>query len=329
MRETGVVGKGEGELLGEVDLGRVVGLLRAGEPVGLPTETVYGLAANAWDAEACARIFAAKERPFYDPLICHLPSSDFLQEVVEVEGESRDLVERLVQAFWPGPLTLVLPKKERVPDLVTAGLMAVAVRCSAHPVFRQVVEACGFPLAAPSANRFGRVSPTEVGHVMAELGGRIAMVVDGGKCGHGLESTIVRVIGERLEILRPGPILREELEPFAEVGDAKDLRGAPGNLPSHYAPRTPLYLLGEGEGVLVKGGERAGLMAWEGKAAGDWEAVEKLSEAKDLREAGRRFYSVLRRLDSLGLDAMYAESVPEIGLGATIMQRLRKAAYRE
>jgi len=327
MKKTGLISPGSDGLLGAEDLGKTVALLRAGEPVALPSETVYGLAANALEPEACAKIFSAKDRPFYDPLICHLPSPDFLGEF----AFSCPLAERLAQAFWPGPLTMVLPKRAMIPDLVTAGLPDVALRCSAHPVFQQVVSACGFPLAAPSANRFGRVSPTAASHVLAELNGRIALVVDGGACGYGLESTIVRVAGEHLEVLRPGPILVEELEKYAPVLQPEDLRSAPGNLPSHYAPATPLSILEKDASPAFAAkreeGKRLGLLAWEGKSEGRWEKIEKLSETLDLREAGHRFYSALRELDAAGLDAICAEALPETGLGATIMQRLRKAAH--
>ena len=170
-----------------------VNLLRAGEVVALPTETVYGLAGDALRAEAVVKIFEAKDRPRFDPLIVHLPDRTWLERVAKIPTQEKELVERLADAFWPGPLTIILPKQPMVPDIVTAGLDTVAVRLSAHPIFGEIIRQFGGPLAAPSANRFGRISPTTGQHVMEELGGRIPLIVDAGPTEHGLESTIVWV----------------------------------------------------------------------------------------------------------------------------------------
>src|SRR6187431_2948332 len=172
---------------------QAVELLARGETVALPTETVYGLAADAMNPEAVARIFAAKERPSFDPLIVHLPHRDRLADVAVVPDDIAKAVSQLIEHFWPGPLTLVLPKNPAVPDIVTAGLPTVAVRMSANPIFRKVITSLARPLAAPSANRFGRISPTSAAAVLKELGGRIPLVVNGGACHTGLESTIVRI----------------------------------------------------------------------------------------------------------------------------------------
>ena len=208
--ETRILPTDHPELLhGVVD--EAVRLLAAGEVVALPTETVYGLAADALNANAVAKIFAVKERPTFDPLIVHLPHKTDLDSVADVPEEIAAAVKRLIDRFWPGPLTLVLPKKSVVPDIVTAGLPTVAVRASSNLIFNRIARTLGKPLAAPSANHFGSLSPTSANAVLAELGGRIPLIVDGGACIHGLESTIVRVenVGEskpRFVILRPGPI---------------------------------------------------------------------------------------------------------------------------
>ena len=293
--------------------------------MALPTETVYGLAADALRPEAVLKIFEAKERPFFDPLIVHLPDLDWLERLVVVPAGDDALVRRLIERFWPGPLTLVLPRRDLVPDVVSSGLPTVALRMSAHPVFRAVASAFGRPLAAPSANRFGRISPTAAQHVMSELEGRIPLVVDGGSTAHGVESTIVAIADGRLEILRSGPVTREELVAFGEVTApgvvAKPV--APGQLKSHYAPQTPLRI----EKTLAPiAGKRCGLLAWQNTAPG-FQTVEILSVTGDLRETATRLFSALRRLDEAGLDIIIAEPVPEIGLGVAIMDRLRKAAH--
>ena len=306
---------------------RAVELLRAGEVVALPTETVYGLAADATRPEAVVKIFEAKERPFFDPLIVHLPDHSWLGRVA-AHDDVMVLVDELTAAFWPGPLTLVLPRWSLVPDIVTSGLETVAVRMSAHPVFREICRAFGKPLAAPSANRFGRISPTCADDVVKELSGRIPLVVDGGATEHGIESTIVRVEPEKLTILRAGPITREELETFApvEIASAGDKPDAPGQLKSHYAPRTPLTL----ETRNPKPETRTGLLAFRAAPPSPgFAAIETLSPAGDLREAAATLFAKLRRLDEAGLDLIIAEPVPETGLGVAIMDRLRKAAARE
>ena len=193
---------------------RAVEQLRAGKLVALPTETVYGLAADALKPEAVAQIFAAKERPQFDPLIVHLPARDWVDRVVRIPPEDRNLVDQLMRRFWPGPFTLVLPRQPIVPDLVTAGLETVAVRMSAHPVFAQVVRGFDGPVAAPSANRFGRISPTTAQHVVEELHGRIPLIIDGGPTRLGLESTIVAVKQGGISLLRQGSVTAEELSEY-------------------------------------------------------------------------------------------------------------------
>jgi L-threonylcarbamoyladenylate synthase len=304
-------------------------LLSGGFPVALPTETVYGLAGWALNRDALFRIFTIKERPHFDPLIIHLPSAEWLDNLCAISPEDRPLVERLTAAFWPGPLTIVLPRKPVVPDLVTSGLPTVAVRMSAHPVFKEVIENFGQPLAAPSANRFGRVSPTLARHVVDELDGRIHLVVDAGPTQHGVESTIIAVRRDHAWILRNGPITAEELGRHANVAVATtgSTPVAPGQLKSHYAPSTPLKLLPPGEVPYLAAPGPIGLLAFcHSENTGHFQAVEVLSRQGDLREAATNLFNKLRLLDSMGLKQIVAESVPETGLGHAIMDRLRKAA---
>ncbi len=298
---------------------QIVVALAAGEPVALPTETVYGLAADALSSQACAKVFEAKNRPLSDPLIVHIPSIDWLPRLTSPTPTALALAEK----FWPGPLTMVLPRQSLVPDIVTAGQDTVAVRMSAHPLFAEVVQRLGKPLAAPSANRFGRISPTTAAHVLAELDGRIPFILDGGPCAHGIESTIVHVSEEGLRILREGPITRDDLRAFAQILEDPISVSAPGGLKSHYAPRTPLVL----EKLPTPRSEKTGLLAFSSPREG-FAKTEILSPASDLREAAANLYGAMRRLDEAGLDLIVAEEIPETGIGAAIMERLRKAAAR-
>lgn len=304
---------------------RAIALLAAGEPVGLPTETVYGLAGDALNPAAAAAIFHAKERPFFDPLIVHLPDREWVGRLTQAHQGAGPLLDR----FWPGPLTLLLPRRAgAVPELVTAGSALVAVRISAHPVFAAVIGKFGRPLAAPSANRFGRISPTRAQDVMDELRGRIPLVLDGGPTDHGLESTIVEIAADGAFIIRRhGPITAEALAEFGTVrtasGASSDL--APGELPGHYAPRTPLRLLLDSpdtEGAALLGFRRDQPPAAAGRAA----SVEWLSEAGDLREAAARLFGALRRLDAVGAPWILAELAPARGIGVAINERLARAA---
>ena len=297
----------------------IVEALATGEPVALPTETVYGLAADALSPNACAKIFEAKNRPLSDPLIVHIPSIDWLPRLTSPTPAALQLAEK----FWPGPITMVLSRQPIVPDIVTAGQETVAIRMSAHPLFQEVATAFGKPLAAPSANRFGRISPTSAAHVLAELDGRIPFILDGGPCAHGIESTIVHVSEEGLRILREGPITREDLRAFAPLLDDSIAVSAPGGLKSHYAPRTPLVL----EKNPAPRSQKTGLLAFSSRLEG-FAQTEILSATSDLREAATNLYGAMRRLDEAGLDLIVAEEIPESGIGAAIMERLRKAAAR-
>ena len=320
-------------------------VLRRGDVVALPTETVYGLAADALNTEAVAKIFEAKERPRFDPLIVHLPDRDWLERIVDLPAQDRQVILKLVETFWPGPFTIVLPRRAIVPEIVTAGLDTVAVRISAHPVFAEIICAFGGPLAAPSANRFGQVSPTTAQHVLDELNGRIPLIVDAGATTHGIESTIVAVRGGKIDILRRGPITEEELSTFGakiDVVASSQKISAPGQLPTHYAPNTPLRLIDSAKSFKPEENQRVALLAWT-SSKGDFQiapaignrrslkfvAVRQLSEKGDLREAAANLFRYLREFDALDVDLIVAERVPDHGLGAAIMDRLRRAAHRQ
>ncbi len=319
-----------------------VRLLREGEVVALPTETVYGLAANALDPAAVTKLFEAKERPTFDPLIVHLPHKDQLDLIAEVPQEIAPTIKRLVERFWPGPLTLLLPKKSIVPDLVTAGLPTVAVRVSSNAIFKRVISALDKPLAAPSANRFGSISPTSANAVLSELDGRIHLIVDAGACLFGLESTIIRVEPGTpkplITIVRPGPLTPDDLKPYGKVKVATrsvidGSSDSPGQLASHYAPRTPLRLLSRPSDFVPEPGKRYALMSYRGEEKDgylnlcDWEEIMMLSPGNGkLPEAAVRFFHVLRRLDELGVDEIVAEPMHEHGMGIAMMDKLRRAS---
>ncbi|HEV2096232.1 MAG TPA: L-threonylcarbamoyladenylate synthase [Chthoniobacterales bacterium] len=315
----------------ESAIAEAVHLLRSGELVALPTETVYGLAADALNVSAVLKIFEAKHRPRFDPLIVHVGSIEMAERIAEIPGASSDLIRALMWRFWPGPLTFVLPRREVIPDVVAAGLATVAVRVSAHPVFSAVVAEYGGALAAPSANRFGRISPTTAEHVHDELDSRIPLIVNGGPTAHGLESTIVAIRHGQIELLRRGPITEEELERFGkvvvpEIGSRVE---APGGSPSHYAPRTPLTLVETAARFSMPPEKRCGLLAWNVATDKDrFAEVRVLSAEQNLIEAATNLFRLLRELDQAGLDLIVAENVPEHGLGAAIMDRLRRAAAR-
>ncbi len=331
-------------------LAAAVDHLRGGGILGMPTETVYGLAASAFDARAVAAIFAAKERPLFDPLIAHVAEADPASAVaplarLDALGEAACERFAALATCWPGPLTIVLPKRAEVPDLVTAGLPTVAVRMPDHPVAQALLRAFGGPLVAPSANRFGRISPTTVEAVEAELGDRVPFVLDGGPCAIGVESTVVAVDADgAVRLLRPGGVPREALEGLVgAIGLGGSGIEAPGQVESHYAPSKPLTLLPaaldvvtdgalEGPGAVallrVVGSAEAGRQRLERAGIEVIEAAS-LSEVGDLSEAARALFATLRRLDEGPAARIVAEPGPgERGLGHAIADRLRRASAR-
>jgi L-threonylcarbamoyladenylate synthase len=314
----------------EKAVSRAVELLRKGDVVALPTETVYGLAADALNPVAVPKIFEVKERPRFDPLIVHLPDKQWLERVAKIGSRSRAQIRKLIMQSWPGPLTLVLDRQPIVPEIVTAGLDTVAVRMSSHPVFAEIISAFGKPLAAPSANRFGRISPTTAQHVFDELSGRIPLIIDAGPTTHGIESTIIAVHDDKIDILRRGPVTAEQLAEFGEtdIVSARKNISAPGQLPSHYAPKTPLRLIDNAESFAPMKNLRVGLLAWNPiENAEHFVAVRHLSESQDLREAAANLFRCLRELDEPNLDLIVAERVPARGLGAAILDRLERASH--
>ncbi len=311
-------------------IAQAAAILRRGGLVAFPTETVYGLGANALDADAVARIFAAKGRPTFDPLIVHLRDGSWLGRAVRETPPAADI---LAARFWPGPLTLVLPKATVVPDLVTAGLDTVGVRVPDHPAARALIEAADRLIAAPSANLFGCVSPTTAAHVVEQLGDRVDAVLDGGPCRVGVESTIVSFASGSPVVLRPGGITREELaealgrpvELVRERAPEDTPLVAPGQLERHYATRTPLRLL-SGRAEPPGRGSRVGLLAFALGSAPGFAAVEVLAPDGQPATAAANLFAALRRLDARGLDLLVAEPCSEEGLGSAIMDRLRRCA---
>jgi L-threonylcarbamoyladenylate synthase len=321
---------------------RAAGWIRQGELVAFPTETVYGLGADAYSEAAVARIFAAKGRPSDNPLIVHIAGLDDLRQVARAIPSP---AWQLMETFWPGPLTLLFPKTDRIPALVTAGLDTVAVRMPSHPVARALLRRAGTPLAAPSANRSGRPSPTTAAHVWEDLAGRIAAVLDGGPAGIGVESTVLDLSGGKAVLLRPGGVTREAIESCigpvdvdAEGGQQDRVPRSPGMKYLHYAP--------SGEMVLVAGpleamrrriqqladaeaarGVRAGVLTTvEGEPHYRAAIVIPCGSRSDLSTVAAGLYDALRQFDARGAARIFSETFPESGLGLAVMNRLRKAA---
>jgi len=320
-------------------------IIQRGEVVAFPTETVHGLGADAFNPEAVARIFELKNRPRFDPLIVHIAELSDLEKICLAVD---DRAKKLMRRFWPGPLTLVLAKRPEVPEIVTAALPTVAVRLPSHPVALSLIYEARTPIAAPSANPFGYLSPTTAEHVNEQLGDGIEIILDGGRCSVGVESTIIALYEEEPLLLRPGGTPLEEIERV--IGRVKSVPPdprrprSPGQLPHHYSPRTPLKILIDGEAEtesrvreegdsrlstldsrLQTQGMRIGLLAFQRPRDGHFAASEVLSPSGDLREAAANLFAALHRLDSAGLDLILAEPVPEEGLGRAIMDRLRRA----
>lgn len=310
-----------------IDIVLAKGLLDDGQLVAIPTETVYGLAGNALDPLVVTRIFEVKKRPFFDPLIVHIGDLALLKNLTkEMPAPARLLAEK----FWPGPLTLVLPKIESVPDIVTSGLDTVAVRMPHHQLTLSLLKSLSYPLAAPSANPFGYISPTTAEHVQKQLGSEIPYILDGGPCEIGIESTIVGFWEGDVHILRQGGIVVDQIEALIgtvklEIPSADPL--APGMLESHYAPNKKV-LLGQIEELLHQHGEQSiGILSYNQyfeQVPADRQIM--LSARSDLKEAAKNLFAALRKLDAMPITHILVEPVPDHGLGQAINDRLRRAA---
>ncbi len=306
--------------------------LNAGLLVAFPTETVYGLGADARNCQAVARIFEVKNRPTFDPLIVHIAAAEQMSQVV---ADFPQFAMELTARFWTGPLTLVLPTCPEITDLVTAGLPGVGIRIPDHPVALSLLKQAGCPVAAPSANKFGRISPTTAEHVAEGLGDEIPLILDGGPCRVGVESTVISLMSDRPALLRPGGCPVEEIEtvtgPLVRATPNPTLEDsaqpAPGMLSRHYAPRTPLWLVPSGEIAEPIPGVQCGLLSvGDQRSRAGFSQIELLSTDGDLRTSAANFFAALRRLDAAGLDAIIAHQFPDFGLGLALNDRLRRAA---
>lgn len=328
-----------------------VDALLSGDVIGMPTETVYGLAGNAFDPSAVTKIFAAKARPSFDPLIVHVPttlnSAQSLSAARILDGsrispDMAKIINKLAEAFWPGPLTMILPKHADIPDLVTSGLDRVGVRMPSHPLAQKLLTECGRPLAAPSANRFGRISPTTAEHVMDELGDRIPFIVDGGSCEVGVESTVIAVDEDRIWLLRPGKIGMNELAACVNVpvvrAPSVHEKASPGMLASHYAPKKPMLLIQDWNQLpaTIKG-KSIDLLVTAGDGSKELQVLKTkaivpgrtafLSIGSNPKEAAQKLFAAMRDLDSSSSDLILATSVPSTdGLWLAIEDRMRRAS---
>ena len=317
-------------------------VLKDGGLVAFPTETVYGLGADALNPKAVARIFEVKKRPTFDPLIVHVGSPE---EAASLWTETPEIAKILMKKFWPGPLTLVLPKNDKIPDIVNAGLPTVAVRMPDHPAALALIRALGNPIAAPSANYFGYTSATTAAAVSEDLGSAIDLVLDGGPARIGIESTVLKVENDRCVLLRPGGVSVEEIKKYFPVMISPEAEQgvfeSPGTMKSHYAPWTPFVLLEETlpkfldklksfQAIFQKKGigwPRIGLVLFSKAPQTNLvETIELLSAKGDLHEAAANLFQAMRKLDKMHLDLMVAEAVPEKGVGYAVMDRLRKAS---
>ena len=303
-------------------------LLKEGEVVAIPTETVYGLAGNAFEPKALAKIFAAKERPTFDPLIVHIAD---IAQLTDIAKNIPDSAYRLAEAYWPGPMTIILPKKDCIPDLCTSALPSVAVRFPSHPIAQAIIKESGLPLAAPSANLFKHVSPTSAEHVAAQLADRIAGIVDGGPCSVGVESSIISLVGEPT-VMRPGAITPEMFK--AILGEVKIKEStskpgqpmlAPGQCDTHYRPQVPLYYGEVPAGYTLP--EHTVRIAF-GSQAGPIPATVNLSATGDMVEATSKLYAFMHDLDKSEYDLILVDPIPNTGVGMALNDRLKRASIK-
>ena len=308
-----------------VNIEKAAQLLQQDELVAIPTETVYGLAGNALNKNAVIKIFTVKDRPQFDPLIVHVAD---LTQAKEFVTEIPEQAQQLVDKFWPGPLTLVLKKKKIIPDLVTSGLDTVGIRCPDHALTQQLLGKLSFPLAAPSANPFGYVSPTKPEHVQEQLGNKIQYILDGGPCSVGIESTIIGFEDEIPTIYRLGGLSLEQIE--ATIGKVQSMTHsssnpkAPGQLKSHYAPRKKVFLGSIEELLQSYPAHESGILTFQKDFNSPFQFI--LSPSGNLEEAAQNIFEALRSFDKMPVDVILAETVPNIGLGRAINDRLQRAA---
>ena len=301
-------------------------IIQDGGLVAFPTETVYGLGANALNPDAVIKIFEAKQRPSFDPLIVHICD---IEDIDRLCLNVDERVYKLAKRFWPGPLTIILPKKDIVPDIVTSGLSTVAIRMPAHDVALQLIDKAGCPIAAPSANKFGKLSPTKAEHVMKQLSD-VDLIIDGGKTTVGIESTVISLSPAGFKILRPGVITEEEIEFIIPRDNSIKINDgslvSPGLLKSHYSPIKPLSIFKDGD--YYPESKKIGYLAFQkSNLTLHYSTVEILSEKGDLKEAAVNLFGALHRLEDSEVDMIVADPVPEVGVGVAIMDRLRKASY--
>ncbi len=312
-----------------VNLAKAKSFLESGELVGIPTETVYGLAGNAFDVNAVLKIFEVKERPIFDPLIVHVPDIEMVMKcVVDIPALAADLIA----SFWPGPLTIIFKKKNCIPDLVTSGLDTVGMRMPLHPLTLELLQDLQFPLAAPSANPFGYISPTSAQHVIDQLGNKIPYILDGGNCSIGLESTIIEIKEKTCFVYRLGGLTLEDLK---KVANKVELRinsssnpKAPGMLKNHYAPTKPFYIADINEVSFKYPDKKIAYLFFTKSNTAYFQNVESiaLSTNQNLKEAAHSIFSLMRMLDGRNdIDIIVAETVPEIGIGRAINDRMRRA----
>ncbi|HSV89257.1 MAG TPA: L-threonylcarbamoyladenylate synthase [Bacteroidales bacterium] len=311
------------ELEKQIDI--AANLIREGKVVAFPTDTVYGLGANGLDPAAVARIYEIKERPSFNPLILHIADIECLNELI-LTNDAR--VYALAEKFWPGPLTILFPKSKLVPDIVTAGLPTVGIRMPNHKIALELIRRAGCPIAAPSANKFGKLSPTSAQHVRKQLP-NLDFVLDGGNTTVGIESTIISLNEEGFAIIRPGSITTEEIRqivPMAAKPGLQEKIIAPGMLKSHYSPSKPFYILGESMPENLPA-SRAGLIALASREGSGYKKVIQPTTNGDLKEYAIRMFAAIHELEDSDVEFIVAEPVPETGIGIAIMDRMRKAAY--
>ena len=302
--------------------------LKLGNLVAFPTETVYGLGADGLNPIAVSKIFETKKRPTFNPLILHINSMQMLNRIAWLKEKK---IEKLLDKFWPGPLTIILPKKEIVPDIVTAGLETVAVRMPNNKIALQLIKELGNPIAAPSANSFGKLSPTTAEHVAKQLGEKVDIILDGGSCNVGVESTIVKITKDKNYLLRPGGISVEELESVAgkfENLNNENKPDSPGQLKIHYAPEIPIYFFDEEKIIENRYKNLGGLFFRKSKLEKYFSSIKILSQKGNLNEAAANVFSFLHEFENENVDMIFVEPIEYSGLGNAIMDRLSKAVNK-